>query len=342
MTLTILTLDVVPDHEDEHRDTPSFKVPLSKSKLSPRSQPASSRHSRKNSLGNQLSQDSKLQKLSPSPCATPHKSKKEQPKFQKPVIPEIESPPKFSLPSVASRQPLAHIDINGIGPSDLKRILEDPKNTSYLDTGLRVPSAPESSLLSSSHEAGSSSPLSSLSDLSDEETLEISTYGSQTIRDFEARKVMPAPATCPVCKVAVDREFLEEFNHGNPLRTRQQTQFCKAHTLRTAEQEWMERGYPKIDWGHFHKRLETFHPVMEDLLLGKKTSFYRNAFEDRVNKGQVRSLKSILNVETGMEDVIPGYYGSRGARVMYVQSFLSRHNEQYSPVNKIKLRNLQC
>lgn len=123
-----------------------------------------------------------------------------------------------------------------------------------------------------------------------------------------------------MCKIPVDRAFLEEFNNGKPLRARQQTYFCKAHKIRIAEQEWKEKGYPKIDWANFDRRLEKLHPLIEDILAEKKPSYYRNAFEDRISRGQMKTLKATLFDSVTMEGVLPGYYGSRGARAMYVLS----------------------
>lgn len=123
-------------------------------------------------------------------------------------------------------------------------------------------------------------------------------------------------AKCPICKKAVERGFLEEFENAARLNIRQQLRFCKAHRARTAASEWEAKGYPKIDWQHFDKRLARFHGDLDEILRGKKPSFYRNAFEDHLKSGQNRTLHQTMMSGSSMEGLVPGYYGSRGAKLM--------------------------
>lgn len=129
--------------------------------------------------------------------------------------------------------------------------------------------------------------------------------------------------SCPFCKQPLEKDFLEEHTNINKrLSIRQQAQFCKAHKKRTAEDEWERRQYPKIDWLNFHNYLNNFHDVLDDILQQKRVSFYRNAFEDvvrgRKNK-TTRTVREGLLDGNRIEELTPGYYGSRGARMMYVK-----------------------
>ena len=217
---------------------------------------------------------------------------------------EVASPQRGTRSLTSFRQPLALLETDEVGTDDMQGLLKNLKSKQYLPSKLPASSTTDSSLLSISNGAASSSSLSSPAD----------SPGVDCSNDE------PAPALCPVCKIPVDRAFLEEFNNGKPLRARQQTYFCKAHKIRIAEQEWKEKGYPKIDWANFDRRLEKLHPLIEDILAEKKPSYYRNAFEDRISKGQMKTLKATLFDGVTMEGVLPGYYGSRGARAMYVFS----------------------
>ncbi|KAG7005980.1 hypothetical protein G7Y79_00017g043620 [Physcia stellaris] len=273
---------------------------------------SSLRRSTRNSNSLAEGEDLKLDDIPSNSNITPTKSQKERPTFKAPVVPEITSPPKAEKPIQRYRQSLV-LDDTDVGTRDLESVLQKAKTQSFLAFKVPPSSTTESSLLSTSNEAGSSSSLRS----------PLSSPGKGSVEDdmpkpklVEAGKDEPAPALCPVCKVPVERSFLEEFNNGKPLRARQQTYFCKAHKIRAAEQEWAERGYPQIDWAHFDKRLQKFHPVIDDILAGRKTSYYRNAFEDRISKGQMKSLKATLLDVASMEGVIPGYYGTRGARAI--------------------------
>lgn len=225
---------------------------------------------------------------------------------------------------VPAQQPFTSSLADDVGTDDLVQALEAQKYARFLPAKARAPSTTESSLLSTSNRAGSSSPLSSPptsldgDDPSLLEAYDIAAPKATTIRDPE-----PPPALCPVCKVPVDRTFLEEFNNGNSLRYRQQTQVCKAHKIRDAEVEWKDKGYPDIDWARFDKRLEEYHPIIEEILAGRKTSFYRNVYEDMISKRQMKSLGAELRDTSVMEGRLPGYYGTRGARALYVALLLS-------------------
>ncbi|KAL8794304.1 MAG: hypothetical protein Q9195_003130 [Heterodermia aff. obscurata] len=235
---------------------------------------------------------------------TPTKSSKEQPTFRAPNIIEIASPQGATRSLTSFRQPLVLPETDEIGTGDMQGLLKNLKSKQFLPSKVPASSTTDSSLLSISNGAASSSSLSSPPD-------------SPGLNDE------PAPALCPVCKIPVDRAFLEEFNNGKPLRARQQTYFCKAHKIRTAEQEWKDKGYPKIDWSNLDRRLEKLHPLIEDILAEKRPSYYRNAFEDRISKEQMKTLKATLFDSATMEGVLPGYYGSRGARAI-IENITSR------------------
>ena len=101
------------------------------------------------------------------------------------------------------------------------------------------------------------------------------------------------------------------------MSLRQQAQFCIAHKERNAESEWAERGYPEIDWQQLDIRIMKYHIFMDDILSGRKSSFYRNAFEDSLKSGKKRKLQESLMETDVTEGTSPGYYGGRGAKVMY-------------------------
>ena len=186
------------------------------------------------------------------------------------------------------------------------------------------PSAPhDSSAPPTSFDAATSasSPLSSLDDStlgSSEEGVPIIITSSDII--FHTAK--PQPAVCPMCKQAVDQSYLEEFTKvGTRMSLRQQAQFCKAHKERSAESEWTERGYPKIDWQQLDARIAKFHTCMDDILSRRKSSFYRNAFEDSLKSGKNKTIQESLIGGDEIEGMSPGYYGGRGAKVMYGSCF---------------------
>ena len=169
-----------------------------------------------------------------------------------------------------------------------------------------------------------SSPLSSL----DDSTLGSSQDGAAIIisEDIPIYNATAKPAVCPMCKQPVDKSYLEDFCEADTrMSLRQQSQFCKAHKERSAKSEWEERGYPEIDWQQLDTRITKFHPFMDDVLLRRKSSFYRNAFEDTLKSGKNKTLQESLMGGDETEGTSPGYYGGRGAKVMYGSHFLPTH-----------------
>lgn len=124
-------------------------------------------------------------------------------------------------------------------------------------------------------------------------------------------------AKCPVCNKSVERSLLEEFDNGAHLQVRQQMRFCKAHRARTARLQWDARGYPTIDWDNFDSRLAQYHGALDDILKGRRQSYYRNAMKDHLKSGRNRTLQQCLISGSCMEGLELGYYGSRGGKLMY-------------------------
>ena len=302
---------IVSDNRYNQINKVQFQAPRDIAIASPKRPKASRRSSRSS---NTCVDDNQPSRLS-SGHVTPTKSSKDLPTFRAPKVIEIASPLKATRSPTSFRQPRALPETDEAGTGDMQGLLKNFKSKQYLPPKMQASSTTDSSLLSISNEAVSSS---SLSSPPDSPGADCSNGDLYQVAATKAPNDEPAPALCPVCKVPVDRTFLEEFNNGKPLRARQQTYFCKAHKIRTAEEEWKEKGYPKIDWADLDRRLEALHPLIEDILAEKKPSYYRNAFADRISKGQMKTLKATLFDSATMEGVLPGYYGSRGARAMYV------------------------
>lgn len=208
------------------------------------------------------------------------------------------------------KAPLRSTDYNELGTADMQGLLEQVKESTEAPLKMRASesSITESSLPSVSRDAASSSSISS---------------PPSSPGDFEAfvnkssgdGKELPV-AVCPVCKEPVDYAFLEEFDGGKRLRSRDQLRFCKAHRARSARSEWSTKGYPEIDWQHFDLRMEKYHPAIDGILKGTRSSYYRNAFEQRINSKKNRTMKEAYQDSESMEGLSPGYYGSKGARAM--------------------------
>ena len=128
---------------------------------------------------------------------------------------------------------------------------------------------------------------------------------------------IPDVVPCPYCKEPVERAFLEDFNGGKKLNVRKQAQFHREHKQRSAKDRWVEQGYPEIDWQALDSRIERTYPAIEDILLKKVPSYFRDELENRVKSGKERTLRQAA-MGSGMAGLSPGYYGSRGQGIMYV------------------------
>lgn len=286
---------------------------------SPQDQRVSQRSAKNTQESSQRSTKSFKQPPRPSP--------KKVPKFRaSPVICENIDPPRARRSSAMPKQAAIFAEANALNSSKLLNAFNtatDKLGISNMQINLPPSAARDSSAPPTFLDAATtlSSPLSSL----DDSSLDCSQEGIPfiTSEDIPEYSATSRPALCPMCKQPVDKSYLEQFTKvGTRMSLRQQAQFCKAHKERSAESEWAERGYPKIDWQQLDARIAILHTSMDDILSRRKSSFYRNAFEDSLKSGKKRTIQDNLLGGDEIEGTSPGYYGSKGAKVMYGSRFL--------------------
>ncbi|KAK4136720.1 hypothetical protein BT67DRAFT_460790 [Trichocladium antarcticum] len=120
-----------------------------------------------------------------------------------------------------------------------------------------------------------------------------------------------ATPVCPLCKTEVDGDLLADFKAKHARMTvAQMRRFCQQHKKTSAQQAWLDRGYPDIDWRGLDGRIAEHYGFLTAILEGDARSHYGDAFRDAVRAGQNRTLfRSDANLT-------PGYYGIRGLRAM--------------------------
>ena len=138
-------------------------------------------------------------------------------------------------------------------------------------------------------------------------------YVNNATLDFTEHRA----ARCPLCNEAIDRDFFDSSVGLKRLTVRQQEQFCRIHKKHSAEVTWEKQGYPKIDWHQLNEGLQHYYDAIDEILQGKRSSFYRNAFEDSMKSRKDRTLRKNLMEGEEVEGSSPGYYGSRGAKLMF-------------------------
>ncbi|RKU46157.1 hypothetical protein DL546_007910 [Coniochaeta pulveracea] len=114
---------------------------------------------------------------------------------------------------------------------------------------------------------------------------------------------------CPMCGESVDQGLLDSFSKKKYMTITQQQKFCHAHKMQSARETWSDRKYPKIDWGRLDKRIAEHHKSLKKILKGGP-SYYGAIYTQSIKDGSNRTLLKMT------EDLTPGYYGTKGLRVM--------------------------
>ncbi|KAI2345415.1 hypothetical protein LOY94_005575 [Ophidiomyces ophidiicola] len=122
---------------------------------------------------------------------------------------------------------------------------------------------------------------------------------------------------CPACRERLDPEYLAEHQLENTkgLSIRKQLQFCRQHKRWSAERDWNVRGYPDIDWNGLDERLERYFDDLEQILMRKKPSFFRNSLESS-SGGSSKKNTFRLTANSNFDSMSSGYYGPRGSKRM--------------------------
>lgn len=259
-----------------------------------------------------------------SPESSP-KSKDAQPRFVvPPQAPSGESPSRNTRSRANATSSIAPQSAELHSVKDIRGLVGD------VQARLNVPLDPPASSVTVSSgpsmdldiDIDGSSPSTPLSSVPESEEFDASFEELEFLKNRTTQRAESPQAKCPMCNSEVSRRFLEGYSTSDHLNLRQQARFCKAHKIRSAEQEWREQGYPTIDWKAFEQRLASYEHEINDVLKGNKKSFYRNSFEDQVKSGKDRTLQQALMSGSGWEGLKMGYYGSRGARAMYAKILL--------------------
>ncbi|APA05558.1 hypothetical protein sscle_01g003280 [Sclerotinia sclerotiorum 1980 UF-70] len=111
---------------------------------------------------------------------------------------------------------------------------------------------------------------------------------------------------CPMCNEAVAAEDLEAFGEMN---TRKQEKFCLSHQRKSARSNWKVKGYPDIDWTTLDSRIANHHAFIKRLISGA-SCHSRDKLDEKIRTGKDRNLMKTTT------NLTPGYYGSRGLRLM--------------------------
>lgn len=125
----------------------------------------------------------------------------------------------------------------------------------------------------------------------------------------QKRQLDPGMVLCPMCDEQVDEELLKEFSKGARMVMAQQSKFCRMHKKKSAEELYVEKGYPEIDWTTLVARIERHHDFLKSLIMGAESHF-AGILTENIRTGNARTLLTTQEYPT------PGYYGLRGMALM--------------------------
>lgn len=129
---------------------------------------------------------------------------------------------------------------------------------------------------------------------------------------------------CPVCGERVSKQLLASYSAGKSrMNMSEQVRFCRHHKRQTAIASYDAATYPKIDWTTLNARVSSHHGVITSILDHTCESYYRNVLSEAIQSGkssrtvrqEIFSGKDDAGGEAG-QSLTPGYYGSRGLRVI--------------------------
>jgi hypothetical protein len=130
----------------------------------------------------------------------------------------------------------------------------------------------------------------------------------------QANDVLPDEGPCPMrCGKILKREQLETLDPKASIR--EQQAFCRKHQVKDAEEEWQQKGYPKINWERLRKRLKRHDKDIAKMIKHPDRLWYRKEMEERNKKGKDRTIMQHLENE-GLQGIGVGYYGPKGCDVM--------------------------
>jgi hypothetical protein len=120
--------------------------------------------------------------------------------------------------------------------------------------------------------------------------------------------------TCPNCgeevNLALAKSFLKNRSAQAPSTT---LAFCGLHRRQTAEEEWIDKGYPVIKWKRLPRRFKKFYPDLEEILSTRK-SVYRDKLVEQLSSKRAASKRRLGH--GNLDEFTPGYYGGKGADIM--------------------------
>ena len=200
------------------------------------------------------------------------------------------------------------------------------KKLGFEDVTFKIPSSlpsvhsPNDKACSSSVFSSPPTSLDGDASLTGSKVISVEESFSDSFGKIESVSEKPLKPKCPVCKATIDSLFLEGLTKNRRLTLSEQANFCNAHRRRTADEEWNSKGYPTIDWSFLHMQVKIHREAIDEIIKGERFSYYRNAYDDLLKRKKHKTLQQTLMQGSEFEEFSPGYYGSRGNKIMHASN----------------------
>lgn len=112
-----------------------------------------------------------------------------------------------------------------------------------------------------------------------------------------------------MCGAPVSPDDVGAYGKHVFMNIRAQGEFCKAHRMKTAKDDWELNNYPRIDWDNLDSRINKHYTFIKKLIKGQD-SHYGQLFNEKVDAGMDRNLMKMTS------NLTPGYYGARGLQAI--------------------------
>lgn len=153
-----------------------------------------------------------------------------------------------------------------------------------------------------------------------------SSPSSPSDSEYNKRRLTPSltpevdRGMCDLCGDTLPLGFLDRWTGGDQDRhimLSEWADICTEHKLASMKQEWSDNGYPSIDWKGLKKRVHANQKHLEDIILDKAPSPFREeyAMQQKETRGN-----AVLLLKKDHQLQYPGYYGPRGANIMCVST----------------------
>ena len=133
---------------------------------------------------------------------------------------------------------------------------------------------------------------------------------------------------CTLCGQPVEQEDYWDFWKGKDKTVKNKSAFCHAHKKKSAQEEYIQEGYPEINWKALPRRIRRHKATLTKLLGKDSSSIHRDRYEPLALTGKAAAVpsrrtdlpqsaqNSLDSFALDERAAYPGYSGPHGRRAI--------------------------